>query len=141
MRGDLRRQIVELGMMGFRHDQGVAGIDRVDVQERHGLIRLQDPGRRDLIVDDLAEDATRVVGWMSHDRPIPQGGGQGFNEDATRPSPTAVAGSVGLDLSDHDRRPDPTTAGLVGALTSSISPSRAITAIGAASPWRTLASL
>src|SRR5262249_24519961 len=42
---------------------------------------------------------------------------------------------------DRDHEPEATTAGLVGALICSDSPRRVITPIGAASPWRTLASL
>ena len=48
--------------MGLRDEQRVAGIHRVDVEERDGLVGLQHPGRRDLALDDLAEDAMRVVG-------------------------------------------------------------------------------
>jgi hypothetical protein len=61
VRGDCLGQLAEMGMVGFGHDQSVAVDDRIDVQERHGIGRLQYASRRDLAVDDLAEDAMWVV--------------------------------------------------------------------------------
>ena len=53
----------------------------------------------------------------------------------------ALERAPGFQANDHGRLPEPTIAGFMGALISSASPSNEITAIGAASPWRTLASL
>ena len=59
--GDLLGQLAQVGVVRLGHEQRVAVIDRVDVEERHGLRPSRGRGRRDLAVDDLAEDAVRIV--------------------------------------------------------------------------------
>ena len=145
-RGDGVGELAQVGVMGPGHEQGVAAIDRIDVEEGDGLGRLEYPGRRDLAVDDLAEDAVRIVRSHGSRRLRPVAANQAWFDA------WMTIGSVSIRLSmssrtqpcnlvDQPPRDEPTTAGLAGALIVSFSPRSAITAMGAASPWRTLASL
>ena len=54
-------QLAQMGMVSFGHDQGVAVDDRIDVEEGHSIGRFKHSRRRNLAVDDLAEN-TRGVG-------------------------------------------------------------------------------
>ena len=67
MSGDRLGELAQMGVVRLGHEQRVAVVDRIDVEEGHGLGRLEYPGRRDLAVDDLAEDAVRIVRSMAHD--------------------------------------------------------------------------
>ena len=123
----------QVGMVELGHDQGVARIDRVDVQEGDGVGRFEHPGRRNLAMDDLAEDAVRLVTESMHARhslpPVERNGHP----------PKAPFGS-GVDQGGGRTRDGRPGRGL-GALIWLFFPERGMTAIGAASPWRTLASL
>ena len=123
MGGKLFGKIAQEGMVRPRHQQRVARIERLDIQERHGQLGLQHAGRGDLARDDLAEDTARIVCEIGHDAALPDFGREGLPNS-----------HLGLGAGA-------TTAGRVGALICSCSPSRLITAMAAASPWRTLASL
>jgi hypothetical protein len=52
--------------MSSGQEQSVAVIDRVNIEERDGLCCFEDSSRRDLALDDLAENAMRIVGMMAH---------------------------------------------------------------------------
>ena len=61
-----------MGVMSPGHEQRVAAIDRIDVEEGHGLGRLKYFGRGDRAVSDLAEYAVRIVWSMAHDTTPPR---------------------------------------------------------------------
>jgi hypothetical protein len=148
--GERVGKVCQPGKMCFGHEQSVTLIDRVDVEKCDRFICLDHPGRRNLTADDLAKDAMRVV-WYHECAFHP------FGSERSRsrtPAPTARKmirrrlatgfqddGSSREDRSPSEPRQFATTAGLVGALMASSAPRSAMTAIGAASPWRTLASL
>ena len=68
-----------MGVMRLGHEQRVAAIDRIDIEEGDGLGRFEYLGRGDRAVDDLAEDAVRIVRSMAHD---------GASRVGSRPHPT-----------------------------------------------------
>ena len=93
--------------------------------------------------DDLAEDAVRIVRCDGSRRCAPhltQPLGRGVDCTDSHPPRLRICESTVGSL-DQAPRDEPTTAGLAGALIVSFSPRRAITAMGDASPCRTLASL
>ena len=140
-RGEVVGQVGQVGVVIAWGPAGRARVDRVDVEEGHGPIGLEHAGRGDLAADDLAEEAVGSVGsWsVSHATMASE-----CSEDTERnrdANPSLRLGALRGSEAVLRVTPRRTTAGRVGALTCSSSPSRAMTAIGAASPWRTLASL
>jgi hypothetical protein len=59
------RELAEMSVMSLGHEQSVAAIDRIDVEEGHGFGRLEYFSRRDRAVSDLAEHAVWIVRSMA----------------------------------------------------------------------------
>ena len=101
------RELAQMSVMSLGHEQRVAAIDRIDVEEGHGFGRLEYFGRGDRAVGDLAEYAVRIVRSM-----------------AQRSHRLAVVSCEAPSKVRFDQAPRdaPTTAGLAGALIVSFSP-------------------
>ena len=69
--GDLFRELSQVRVVRAWYEKRVTRIERVDVEEDHGVGRFEHPGRGDLAPDDLAEDAVRVLHGMRHDAGLP----------------------------------------------------------------------
>ena len=54
-RGNGVREVAQMGVVSPGYEQGVAAIDRIDIEEGHGLGRLENFGRWDGAVSDVAE--------------------------------------------------------------------------------------
>ncbi len=65
MPSDLFGQIGQSHVVGSGQEQSVAVIDRVNIEEGHGLRRFNHLGGRDFALDDLAEDAVRIVHFLA----------------------------------------------------------------------------
>ena len=69
--GDLVRELFQVRVVRAWYEERMTRIERVDVEEDHGVGRLEQPGRGDLAPDDLAEDAVRILHGMRHDAALP----------------------------------------------------------------------
>ncbi len=124
-------ELAEVGMVALGHEQDVANVHRADVEKRDGPVSFQHLVTGDGSRHDLAEDTTRI---NIHRR--------AFTTNSRLRITKTCFDVLNLELQMEARPDQEATNGRgAGALTFSFSPRRERTAIGAASPWRTLASL